>query len=194
MHEISVDAWIERLSSSDPNTRIGAAHTVIIYNFIDKRAVEPLITALGDSVADVRSGAAISLGLLLDMSAVEPLIAALDDEDLTVRAVAAEALGTLRSKRAVDPLVTLYQNAAEIRSPILLALGNIGDARVTPIIIKASYDNDPWIRRASAIALGNFRDIQSLKRLQELQSDPDPEVAEEATNTLGDQDENAIPH
>ncbi len=51
----------------------------------DKRAVEPLITALDDEDELVREGAAKALGMLGDKRAVEPLITALGDEDVSVR-------------------------------------------------------------------------------------------------------------
>src|SRR5690349_1172820 len=96
MDEPHVDEWLKQLTSPDPELRNAAAHMVILYNFTDKSAVEPLITSLSDPDSNVRAGAASSLGLLQDLRAVEPLIATLGDEETFVQASAVEALGKLR--------------------------------------------------------------------------------------------------
>jgi hypothetical protein len=73
-------------------------------------AVEPLINALSDTNADVRSNAATALGKLGDVRAVEPLINALSDTNADVRSNAATALGKLGDVRAVEPLIPLLKD------------------------------------------------------------------------------------
>ncbi|MFN3699646.1 MAG: HEAT repeat domain-containing protein, partial [Dictyoglomus sp.] len=58
----------------------------------DKRAVEPLISALKDEDWYVREAAAYALGEIGDSRAVEPLISALKDKDEIFQFVAKEAL------------------------------------------------------------------------------------------------------
>ena len=71
----------------------------------DKRAVEPLIKALGDDDPLVRDHAASALGEIGDKRAVEPLIKVLEDDVSDVRMWAAYALGEIGDKRAVGPLI-----------------------------------------------------------------------------------------
>lgn len=65
---------------------------VALGNLKDQKAIQPLIQALQDENATVRSLAAHSLGELNDISAEEPLTQALKDEDASVRYEASEAL------------------------------------------------------------------------------------------------------
>lgn len=78
--------WV-RMSMADTLGKIG-----------DPRAVEPLISALGDEDEGFRCEAAAALGEIGDPRAVEPLTRALEDESEWVRETAAEALEKIRSK------------------------------------------------------------------------------------------------
>jgi hypothetical protein len=92
--------------------------------------VEPLIVALADSDADIRTQAAWALGITGDSRAVEPLNAALEDESGSVREQAAWALGVLGDARAVEPLIAaLTDTNPEVRKQAAWALGIIGDPR-----------------------------------------------------------------
>ncbi len=59
----------------------------------DRRALEPLISALKDPSAGMRATAAEALGRIGDGSAVEALVAHIRDENLRVRARTSSALG-----------------------------------------------------------------------------------------------------
>jgi HEAT repeat protein len=67
----------------------------------DIRAVDALIVALNDSENDIRSTAAISLGLLGDEKAENALMEILNDNDVTVRSQAVIALGHIGSNKAL---------------------------------------------------------------------------------------------
>jgi HEAT repeat protein len=69
----------------------------------DRRAVEPLCQALGDSDSDIRACAVLSLGEIGE-PAVEPLCEALRYPEWVVRACAANALAKIGDARAVEPL------------------------------------------------------------------------------------------
>ena len=92
--------WV-RMSMADTLGKIG-----------DPRAVEPLISALGDE-AVVRSAATSALGKIGDPRAVEPLISALGDEDEGFRCEAAAALGEIGDPRAVEPLTRALEDESE---------------------------------------------------------------------------------
>ena len=69
----------------------------------DKRAVEPLISALGDGDRDVREASAKAL-INIGRPAVDFLIKALDSDDSNVRKEAVKVLGEIKDERAIEPL------------------------------------------------------------------------------------------
>jgi HEAT repeat protein len=119
--------------------------------------VDPLVEALRDEDARVRSYAACALGEIGDPRAVDPLIYALQDEDeeSDVRSGAARALGEIGDPRAVDPLVEALQDEDEnVRLRAAWALGEIGDARaIEPLTHMDSSGTLGFIHVAATQAL-----------------------------------------
>ena len=70
----------------------------------DRRAVAPLVIALGSRSSTTRSAAANGLGQYRDPASVEPLIRALKDRSPTIRLRVVEALRKQRSPLAVPAL------------------------------------------------------------------------------------------
>jgi len=99
-------------------------------------AVPALIRALAFKDPEMRLKAAESLGALKPAEAVPPLISALNDPDKTVQKASMQALVAIGGP-ALSPLheslahydATVVQLSAE-------ALGEIGDVRSTPVILK----------------------------------------------------------
>ncbi len=87
------------------------------------KVVEPLITALSDSV---KRNAALALGKIGNEKAVEPLITALGDSDDGFRYYAALELGKIGNNKAVETLITaLGDSNNEVRRNAAEALGKI---------------------------------------------------------------------
>ncbi|HSA60507.1 MAG TPA: HEAT repeat domain-containing protein [bacterium] len=129
--EMRVLQNIEALQSPHPQRRKRAADFFYCVN-AEPRAVEPLITALGDVDSRVRRSAAWALGELGDPRAVEPLIKALGDVDALVREDAALFLGELGDPRALKPLIKALDdldNTMEFRKIVAQALDKIREAR-----------------------------------------------------------------
>lgn len=85
-------------------------------------AVEPLITFLSDSNADVRVRAARELGKIGSVQAVQPLIATLSDSIAEVRAQATMSLGRIGDPRALPELERLIQKGRVYELVLQLAL------------------------------------------------------------------------
>ena len=81
----------------------------------DRRAVEPLISALKDAVPDVRQQAAFGLGQIRDRSAVDALMVAVKDANKDVREQVVFALGQIRDRR--DRRVDRGAQGSERRRP-----------------------------------------------------------------------------
>lgn len=123
----SVNQSLNELTNEDSTVRAAAATSLGKKKV--ERAVEPLITTLGDPVGEVRSAAASALGDIGDKKALSPLIELLNDPDGPVRLSAIYSIGELKDSRAVNSLNSILwsenSNSTEIRSAAS-ALGKIG--------------------------------------------------------------------
>jgi HEAT repeat protein len=133
----------------------------------DDRAVEPLVTALGDEDMHVSWSAAQALGRWRDNRAVEPLLAALRDRKGAMRQRAAIALGQLGEKRAVEPLVAILRDDEDryVRRSAANALGQLGDGRAVEPLIAALRDEDEYVCCNAADALGQLGDDRAVEPL-----------------------------
>jgi HEAT repeat protein len=108
-----------RLFSNDRSVRQDAAEA--IGKLGDRRAVEPLIEALGDWRKDVDEYAAKMLHLTM---------ADLTQTEVHVGMAAAEALGKLGDRRAVAPLIkALTHRFEDVGKTAAEALTKLGDPR-----------------------------------------------------------------
>src|SRR5690242_14626699 len=98
---MSAEGLVERYSAElgvgDARTRLSAAR--VLGELRDRRATGPLVSALQDPEADVRSEAARALGTLRDVEAADALDTVLKtDADVAVRTAAATALGAMADR------------------------------------------------------------------------------------------------
>lgn len=107
------------LKDRDQNVRDLAAKA------LGESAFELLISALNDENANLRSNAAILLGMIKDYRSVEPLITALKDSEWNVRRKAAEALGEIKDRRAVEALISALRDVDGVRLAAAKALTQI---------------------------------------------------------------------
>ena len=148
-------------------------------------AVLPLIEELGDMEAAVRRYAANILGNLHDTRAIESLGMALYDLHHEVGTVAAQALAKFGGA-SLEVLKEAALHPEEgIRENVALALGQINDARVAPILLEMLGDPDRAVKKQALLSLGQLRDPRALSALQEFAvSRTDRELAALAKQAL----------
>lgn len=201
----------DSIEYEDVEVRVDAACELI--DIGGKRAVEPLIEALGDIDWRVRHNAAIALGNIGDERAVEPLIKALDndvgrlaaqslggigdkravkplikalgDDESGMRMNAAKALGRIGDKRAIEPLIrTVGDSNRDVRLNATSALRRIGDERVVEALIKALEDSFKLVRVNASSGLGIIGDKRAVEPLKKACKDKDAEVRKVAKEAL----------
>ena len=195
--------------SADWKTRSNAAEA--LSNLEDPRAVEPLIAALHDTEAGVRSSAAKALGWLkknppgsdefdwkfpdelpvptraMDPRAVAPLIRALQDTEAEVRSAAAEALSRSKDPRAVDALIAACRHTDEhVRSFAFKAACGLKDARAVQALVAALGDTDANVRVQAARALGELKDPEVVTPLIAALKDTEERVRSAVAEALGE--------
>jgi HEAT repeat protein len=195
-------ALLARNPQRDP--RVAAAYAL---GFIgDRRALEPLVAALGDAHAGVRQAAALAIGAIGQHEnrgsfvsqaraagvkgspvivgyegAIAGLAAALSDPAREVRLTAADSLGKLGDQRGVQPLMeVLADPVPEVRSMAACALSALCDRRSVPPLLSALGDGDAAVRRASVRALGEIADRAALGPLAGMLDDVEPVRTEAA--------------
>jgi len=153
----------------------------------DRRAVEPLLTALCDPSDIVREHAARALAAIGDPAAVEPLIRALADETREVRSQAVRSLGELRDPRAVEPLVGMFTDEDEyLRDCAAEALASIGDRASFEPLVRMMGDESSDVRRTVAAALRAVGGTDAVPHLVRALGDPDSGVRWQAASALAD--------
>jgi len=121
----------------------------------EQDVVPPLVGLLGAPDADVRTYAALALGLLEDRRAVPALVRALGDADANVRYHAIEALGRVRSREAALPVAAVAATRDfSVAFAALDTLALIGEPSVAPRVVPLLEDD--LLQTAAAEALGRL--------------------------------------
>ena len=151
---------LEILLHNDNRSVVGKA-ACILGELGDKRAVEPLIAALGNRIAIWRQIEIVRvLTSLGDVRAVELLLTRLKEDYvyLNEKKEIIDAVAELGDSRGVDPLLKIldyydptYQDAAIAAA---ITLGKLGDQRAIEPLINSFSVNSRGVRRAVAVALG----------------------------------------
>ncbi len=116
--------------------------------------------------------------------AIEPLMAALEDDDPVTAEHAAGALGNLKTARAVEALMAALERKGFPIYVGVWALGEIGDERAIPVLVRHLGHKDLGIAKYAVKALVKFgpRSIQaSIAALD----DPNPRARHYAVRVLG---------
>jgi hypothetical protein len=98
----------------------------------DSSAVEPLIWALRDGFAEVRSSAAIALGKIKDLRAVDSLVTALKDNQYQVSGAAGDALISIGPPAAPSLIAAMKSDDSEARAYAAQLLVTISAAQLFP--------------------------------------------------------------
>jgi len=144
----------EDLKSQDPAKRAEVIRA--LGDMKDKRAVEPLISALKDESWQVRRNAAMALGEIKDARAVEPLIAALRDDVVEVRESVPFGLAKI-GEPALGPLIgALKDQNKDVRGNAAMALLIMKDYRAVEPLIATLRDPDNYVRHRASSALSHI--------------------------------------
>ena len=158
------ETWIKQLSDSDPKQRVKAVQEL---RKLKARQAAPQIAAqLKDPL--VKEDAALALQDLGGPSEVQPL---LDAVDTTVGA------GSDQATRVAN----------RTNAKIAEALGNIGDPKAGPVLLRLARASDDYVRLAAVQALGLVHDTQAVPELSHIVDDPaaPPLLIKKAIVSLG---------
>lgn len=150
------------------NSTVRKNAALILGKMGDRKAVDPLIKALGDRVISVRSNAAIALGMLGDKRAVKPLIHRLQAASWQERLNAAISLGWLADPDASHPLLELlYDDHAYVRRGAAFALGQIVNPEMKDVLYELLTDPEAPAYEA-AVVLAYMGDLSGYHYLLDL--------------------------
>lgn len=181
------------------------------------QAVEVLLKALNDSIAEVQLAAVKSLGILKDPRSLDSLINALqtdylwdetvssliligetapllkpleNSENITVRLGICRVFSALTPADGVPTLTTRLQDPEKtIRLAALDALAKIGNPEPVPSIIAMLKSRDKKEKEKAGEALGYLGDPRSIPHLLDAEEDRSREVRDAATEALRKLDE-----
>ena len=119
---------------------------------------------------DIKSSAALGLGLLGREEAITPLITLLEntEEAEIVRVRCGEALSTLKTLLALNTFINILQNdeSETMRGRSALWLGSLEHTDGVPSLIEAvNEDSSPYVADNAATALGMIKDPSAVDAL-----------------------------
>jgi HEAT repeat protein len=161
--------------------------SILPYTSVDPSVYRGLATALKDDEKDVRSDAALAIGILNGGVVVKDLVAALSDPDASVRGAAATAIGkvgTVEEGKALIPL--LADDNETVRKRVLKAIGVLRVRDAGPAL-RQMYDANrrKEIGNKVLACLSRIADPGQADLFRELIQDPDPERRRLAVEGLG---------
>ena len=186
----AITALLNGLSDQVPKIRAICAKSISRYGRHFQELVIPkLIDLLYDENSEVAQNAAQSLGFVGDKSCVKSLIELLENPNQNTRLYAALALGKLGDDVATRPLLEAMKNEKEqkVRATFLIALGNIANPKIFPIIQKFGFpDPDPRVRASAVEAVSklNLPLDTILEPLTKMLADPNNRVVANACMAL----------
>ena len=172
----AVDALIEALREHHRDPSVLNAALVAL-----SRTKDDVVLSIGSLLAvddaDVRTYAALALGMLRDTRAVPGLIAALDDADVNVQYHAIEALGRIGDRSAAEPVARIAERRDFFLSFAALdALAAIGEPSVAQRVLPLLAD--PQLGAAAAVCLGAVATEDSAMALAACLSEPGAPIVE----------------
>ena len=174
------------LKSSTPKVRQEAVK--VLGKLGTSKAINTLVTTLGDPAPEVRARAIAVLGNMGEKNVLEALKCLLHDEVAEVRAAIAEALGNLQDEDSLEILRgTLEDEMPEVRGAAAEALGKLNNKRAVRFLLNTINDDDWFVRHKTIVALGklkNFLTFDPVHRLIQAMNDKHEYVALAARHVL----------
>jgi HEAT repeat protein len=137
----------------DSNVKLNA---LLALKAAGSKAIQPLISVIGDPVWEIRSNAAETLASI-GPEAVEPLVEALRSGEEYARSRASYALGIIKDSRAVQPLMELLKDKKEtVRWNAAKALGDIGDPAALEALKETLKDEVRSVQWQATLALARY--------------------------------------
>jgi HEAT repeat protein len=137
-----------------PFPRVLALRRPDIKALVEARDIKGLIRLLNHRDSDTQRRAAHALGTMGN-DATSLLLRAIANPNINVRLGAIEALASIRDPAAIKRLQVILasEEISELRWAAALALGEIGDQTVAPVLLSALRDDDRYVRYGAAKAL-----------------------------------------
>lgn len=150
------------------------------------QAVPNLILSSSDSIPFVRKTAILALGEIGDSKSSGVILRALQDEVPWVRKAAVVAVRKVKIQNAVPVLIELIgkKSPRYLRKQTAIALGELGDAKVVPFLLKALEDDSIIVRFGAIEGLGKLADEGTIEYIIKCLDDDDPRIRKRAVRAL----------
>jgi HEAT repeat protein len=184
----SAEAALPALHDASIDVRLEAA-TTLAAGPLPAQGCSLFVAALRDPYWKVRSELAKGVARYNTREAVEAIAGLLEDEEPGVRSTAIQNLLTMKPEYVGDMLMAKLNSPDEqVRYIVVQALGNLGEKRAIPQLLKVLKESqNTFLRQKSALALAELKAQEAAPLIQNMcatGTTDEKKAAREALETL----------
>jgi len=185
----------------DADARLRRSSALLVASLGDGQALAALLERLSvEQTPSVRQGLLTAIGQLRDVKALPAVLGEIPSRDETIAAAAATALARIAeaqplsrsdTAKAVKALIERYDlstassDGLALREALLTAMGQVGEAEFSDVLLDALGDSSAAVRQAAVNALAKLGSGKLAARIEPLTGDADRGVRQAAIAALG---------
>lgn len=174
---------VNELNADNHQSRRAAAY--LLGQWLDRRALNPLLNSLGDNEMEALSAKIHSLGLFADPVIIDPVLTKFDVKFWKARRQALVTLEQFKDERIIMPaILRLEDNVPEVKKAAAQVLQHYPLSNVEKALLAALDKEASFARLQMIFSLGEVGSENAIKPLEAYLTHKDQNIVKEARDAL----------